>query len=440
VIVEGLPAKQSFAPATTVLEMTPVAARVKPRADAPMHLDASASFEKIDYAKTTAFRKDDVEEAAKQLAHEATHATNDNLQWKQFEKIGLKPKAAPSNIVGKLVVNVYRLLGFGILTVIVVVLVSYIATTAFYMVNKSWITPVAVSNNDEKVVATQTQLAAAQNQRDRVAAELADADRAILAQQAFQVEFAKSIQSDLEGRKAALNRTLQLAGQAGSMRHQIRTANEDYAKAHEDQMKKEYETGLIDRNSMLSGKFQIAQISTTNLSLAERQAQFETQAAELATQTRSLDALLAKRDKNSPALSYDVLKIKHDFDQSKLELAKSIEARDMLKGSLARQDQIIEELSSSGYLRAVRDKAIVALVPYSNLDKLSPGTTVYACRLEMVWCREVGSVLKVLPGEVQFKHPHRDKQVRGQMIELKMDDLGAAEDDVLFVDSKPLGF
>src|SRR5262249_8435141 len=135
----------------------------------------------------------------------------------------------------------------------------------------------------------------------------------------------------------------------------------------------------------------------------ERQAQFETQAAELATQTRSLEALLAKRDKTSPALSYDVLKIKHDFDLSKLELAKAIEARDMLKSSLARQDQIIEELQGSGYLHAVQDKAIVALIPYSNLDKVSAGTTIYSCRLEMVWCREVGSVLKVLPGEVQFK-------------------------------------
>jgi hypothetical protein len=58
----------------------------------------------------------------------------------------------------------------------------------------------------------------------------------------------------------------------------------------------------------------------------------------------------------------------------------------------------------------------------------------------MVLCYHVGEVLEVLPGEVQFKHPHRDKQLRGQMVELKLDkeDADAASDDVLFAGGKPL--
>jgi hypothetical protein len=56
----------------------------------------------------------------------------------------------------------------------------------------------------------------------------------------------------------------------------------------------------------------------------------------------------------------------------------------------------------------------------------------------MVICHKVGSVLEVLPGEVQFKHPHKDKMLRGQMVELKLDNSSAAEDDVLFVGGRPL--
>src|SRR5262245_41449640 len=80
-VTEATPAKgivdqaqmPKFVPAATVLGMKPVAAKVKERSakDAPMHLDASASFEKIDYAKTTAFRKEDVEQAAKALQAQA---------------------------------------------------------------------------------------------------------------------------------------------------------------------------------------------------------------------------------------------------------------------------------------------------------------------------------------------------------------------------------
>jgi len=58
----------------------------------------------------------------------------------------------------------------------------------------------------------------------------------------------------------------------------------------------------------------------------------------------------------------------------------------------------------------------------------------------MVLCYHVGDVLEVLPGEVQFKHPQRDKMLRGQLIELKLDaeDHDAASDDVLFLGGKPL--
>jgi hypothetical protein len=88
----------------------------------------------------------------------------------------------------------------------------------------------------------------------------------------------------------------------------------------------------------------------------------------------------------------------------------------------------------------VTDKATVAFVPYAGLSGAKKGTTLYACSIGMVWCHKVGEILEVLPGEVQFKHPHKDKELRGQMVEMKLDadDAGAAEDDVLFVGGKPL--
>jgi hypothetical protein len=350
-----------------------------------------------------------------------------------FSKLGLKPAANPA---AKLVVNAYRLMGFAILTLIVVVLVGYIATTAFYYLSSSWVMPTVVSTSDDKVVALQSQLAGQQNQRDRLAGELAEAERAVVAEQRFQLEFVRSIKSDLEGRQAALGRVRQLASAAASTRNQIRGANQAYASASVDRMAKEYGAGLIDRHSMLAGNFQLAQISTSTLSLAERQAEFEMRAQELSSATASLDAILA--DRSTAALSYDILKIKRDYDTSKLALAKAIEARDMLVASIKREDKLIAGLKQSAQLRAIDDHAVVALVPYGNLDGIKPGTSLHACRFVMVWCREVGTVLEVLPGEVTFKHPHRDTQVRGQMIELRLEDTSAGEDDVLFAGGAPL--
>ena len=371
--------------------------------------------------------------------------------WAAYDALGLgapamKPAVTFTQKFGKWIVNGYRLLGFAILTIIVIVLVGYIANTAFFYASKSWVVPNAISPTDEKVVTLQSQLAEQQSQRDRLADELNQAERAIVAQQNFQAEFTKAIKNDLAGRQAALGRIRALANAAQSTRASIKAQSSAYASASRRKMAEEYAAGLIDRSAMLSGKFQLAQISSSNLSLAERQAEFETRAAELESQTQSLDSLIEiegeEASEKDVAMSYEVLRIKQEYESSKLDLAKSVEARDTLKVALERQDKIVESLKRSAYLRAVNDGASVAFVPYGNLSNVSKGTGLYACKVGMVFCYHVGEVLDVLPGEVQFKHPQRDKQLRGQIIELKLDkeDSDAASDDVLFAGGKPLLF
>jgi hypothetical protein len=373
----------------------------------------------------------------------ATTSPEPENPWAHYESLGLGAPKQHAKQLAQLVVSAYRMLGFAILTVIVIVLVGYIVTTAFFYFSNSWIVPMAVSPTDEKVVSQQSQLAEQQGSRDRIADEFNQAERAIAAQQTFQAEFAKAIRSDLEGRKLALGRIQALASAAATTRASIKSENSAYARASRRRMAEEYAAGLIDRNAMLSGKFQLAQISSSNLSLAERQAEFETRAAELEAQTRSLDAILAssaEAAKDDTPLSYEVLRIKQEYESSKLDLAKSIEARDTLKAALTRQDKILGALRQGAYVRAMNDGASVAFVPYSNMTSVAKGKPLYACKLGMVICHHVGVVHEVLPGEVQFKHPHRDKMMRGQIVELKLDteNAGAASDDVLFVGGKPL--
>lgn len=358
-------------------------------------------------------------------------------KWQTFEDLGLAPKPFTKK-AQKLVVSTYRLLGFGILTLIVVVLLSYIGTTAFYYLNHTWVTPVALSSNDEKVVALESQRAAQLNERAKLVSDLADAERAIRAEQDFQMQFARAIKKDLEGRKMALGRARELANTAAATRSQVRTTNDDYSSQAATKMAADYDAKLIDRNSMLAGKYQLAQITSANLSLAERQAEFDQRAAELAAQTESLDAILGDKTATA-ALSYDVLKIARDYDASKLALARELSNRERLKASIERQDKIISGVSSSAYLKAVADHATVALVPYNNLKNVAAGTPLYACRINMIWCRQVGKVLEVLPGEVMVKHPNKDAMVRGRMIEMQLSEEAAAQNEVLFAGGAPLG-
>ncbi|HUJ57948.1 MAG TPA: hypothetical protein VLX92_05635 [Kofleriaceae bacterium] len=358
-------------------------------------------------------------------------------RWAAFEKLGLVAPRLSRAQLSRHVVTLYRMIGFGILTIIVCVLIGYIATTTFFYLSDSWVVPTVISPTDEKVVELDAQLAERRNNRDKLASDLDDAQRALAVQQAFQAEFAKAIQSDLDDRRAALARMEQLATAAASTRRSIRASNNAFASASQRRMAQEYQAGLIDRQTMLSGKFQLAQISSSNLSLAERQAEYETRAVDLEAQVRSLEALLAGTASDAP-LSYDVLKIKQEYETSKLEAQKAAETRDTLQAAVAREDKLLDALEHTSYLKALADHAQVAFVPYENLKSIENGSSLYACKLGMVFCHQVGVVLEVLPGEVLFKHPHRDKMLRGQMVELRLDDRAAATDDVLFVGGRPL--
>jgi hypothetical protein len=366
-----------------------------------------------------------------------------SAKWKQFHEIGLAPKpahqqGAASKAASKLVVSSYRLLGISILSLIVFVLIGYVGTTAFYFMSHSWVVPTIISPSDDKVIQAKNELAAAQNLKSQFEANMHDSERAVAVEQEFQIAFAKAVADDLGGRKTQLDRLRGLANAAAATRVKVRNTTSAYAQSFTAQQKNDYDGGLIDRSKMMAGTYQIAQMSSSNIDLAQKQVEIEGQADELARDTRSLDALLEQR--GSAALSYDVLKIKRDYDTSKLALAKAVETRDQLKDSIARQDDIIASLKSSAYLRALDDKAITALVPYTNIDNAKPGTSLYSCKVAMVWCHQVGTIQAVLPGEVPIRHPHDDSLIRGQMIEMQLDDAAAAQDLVLYVNGAPLFF
>ncbi len=375
--------------------------------------------------------------------HRAPSVVAQANKWDVFEKLGLGKPALTAQAASKWLVTAYRVLGFAILTIIVVVLVGYIVSSAFFYVSSSWAVPMQVTSSDEKVVSLSAQVGEQQNARDRIADELNQAERAIVAQQEFQVQFTKAIKGDLEGRRAALARMKGLANTAAGTRAAIAGQNRAYAGAARKRMQQEYAAGLIDREGMLNGKFQLAQISGSNLSLAEKQAEYEQRAAELEATARSLDAILSNAESaGDTALSYEVLQIKQQYEASRLELAKAVEARDTLKASLRRQDKLLAALKSSAYLRAIDDKATVAFVPYGNIENAKKGAPVYACKLTMVFCYHVGEVIELLPGEVSGRHPHRDKSMRGQLVEIKLDHdtADAGETEVMFVGGKPFLF
>src|SRR5207237_1636731 len=96
--------------------------------------------------------------------------------------------------------------------------------------------------------------------------------------------------------------------------------------------------------------------------------------------------------------------------------------REVLRKSLERFDKIVATIENSPLLRAVAGKDDIAFVPYDNLDRAKPGAPLYACFVGPLFCKRVGRVTAVLPGEMSYKHPLHNNQLRGQPVQVQLTD------------------
>ena len=173
--------------------------------------------------------------------------------------------------------------------VIVLALVSYLGANVFYWFSSSWIEPTVISPTDERVLALSTQLASSRAARDKVAADLADAERVI----AMQEEFLDGAQ---QGARRRAGRSQERARPAGRAQPQLRvdarrgraSNRRAYSGMSRKRIAAEYSAHFIDREAAVSGALQLSQIAQGNLSWPRRRSSWTSARAELSRETEAL--------------------------------------------------------------------------------------------------------------------------------------------------------
>jgi hypothetical protein len=340
--------------------------------------------------------------------------------------------------LNKWIVSTYKAIGFTVLTLIVLALVSYMGANVFYWFSSSWIEPTVISSTDERVLQLSTQLAEQASTRDRLAADLADSDRVIAMHEEFLDNARKALTEELADRKAELARLTALDRSLVSTRSQVRSNSRAYSGFSRRRIAAEYTAHLIDREEAVTGALQLSQIAQGNLGLAEKEVELDKRLSTLSRETESLASVLSQQPNSRQ--SYEVLRILQDLKRSQVELAKARDSKKVLEKSLARYEQIVRTISESPWLRAVERKDTIAFVPYDNLDKAKPGAPLYACSVGLFFCHQVGKVVAVLAGEMTLKHPLHNTMLRGQSVQVELKNPKDAESKVLFAGGRPILF
>jgi hypothetical protein len=96
------------------------------------------------------------------------------------------------------IIRAYKIIGLGILTAILIGLISFLTVNLFYLVNSSWVRPVVLSPTHGSVLSTMATLSAESSRRDEIIsereelrAELAGIDRVLELNREFESEFSK---------------------------------------------------------------------------------------------------------------------------------------------------------------------------------------------------------------------------------------------------------
>jgi hypothetical protein len=183
-----------------------------------------------------------------------------------------------------------------------------------------------------------------------------------------------------------------------------------------------------------------------------RKAQIETEKLEIDANLKEIDRDIANDDKfivevgtaaESPKtpeqwlLYRELGKARLDKDNQigkRIPLGQRLESLGM---RLKDQENLVNRLAGSPYLRAIDHKVVLAFVPYGNLKNVTKDTKLYHCAWGLVGCSKAGKITTVIDGEVQDLHPHNESVQRGVMVEIEVSE-SASNDTVLFAGSKPL--
>jgi hypothetical protein len=107
------------------------------------------------------------------------------------------------------------------------------------------------------------------------------------------------------------------------------------------------------------------------------------------------------------------------------ERRAKIAQREALVERVAQVDEMVQQIEERPLFQAVEKDLELAFVPYTQLAGVAPGAKVYECVWGLFWCRAVGSVSQMVPGEIVQADPW-GSQVRGEYVVLDLADHAAA--------------
>lgn len=197
--------------------------------------------------------------------------------------------------------------------------------------------------------------------------------------------------------------------------------------------RKDLDAGLVSqadyaRDALALTQIELSLLETDRATLQSQSARHEMRLAERALARRgegpSMPELLA-REEQLVRLELEILRLNSER-RSKEAQRRALEER------LSKIDELTTQLRSRPVFQATEMSLDVAFVPYTQLEGVEPGARVLSCVWGLFFCKDVGTVSALVPGEVVLPDPW-GSPARGQYAVLTLHDRSSAMAKVLRV-------
>jgi hypothetical protein len=316
----------------------------------------------------------------------------------------------------------------------------YAGVTAFHAINDSFVAPIILSPDNDLVIQSKLSLSRLLAERRAIEARIEEneagagaAEASVARLEASQDSAARALDWQLEvtaEQERLGKRELRRIAKQDALLDGMTAHQEDVVVAAE----KNVAGGLAHQADLERERQTLDQLRLTALQSDRERvaAEIQLHAASLAQKALhggpgsiATPEMVARHDQ-LVRVELDLLKLK-----AELATKRSLVRAD--HDELAKIDELVTQLKSRPIFRAIEGNQNVAFVPYTQIEGVSGGASVYHCAVWGVFaCRYVGRVAQLLPGEVAMQDPW-GSPMRGQYALLDLFRPEAAQAKVLRV-------
>ncbi len=340
------------------------------------------------------------------------------------------------------IVLFYRKLAFSVLGLFFLGVLAYVSLVIFYTGSTTWAVPFVLSPTQEKVLRFQPQIASLE---------------ATINLQKVEIETHTNTRDLLIGQLNEMNGLIEKVGQTVTTEASqlqktsrmvsslLRAKNANIAKT--DAVIKEANTLLAQVDSELQAKLitsdQAAQRKITLQSSINAATELRSSALQSAIQVQQLDAMSRTLSGGTSSITgIEIIKQAADINtlkaQTELQINTAERTISMLAISYKENLRVLTTAKATPYYKALREDVSLAFMPYSNINSVKINDAVYDCYLQVILCRNVGSVKSIQHAEEAAKHPLFKTDLRGKTIEIDFTDKTSITSQIVFIGSKPL--